>query len=390
MYVLLQSFHGLRRLRFSVRQLLRFALVSIVLTRENTSCLSSKYPVRMIDPTPRDSTALDRLIATPDEKTIEAVRKRTGDFTVLGAGGKMGFHLCLMLQRALTALGRKDRVQAVSRFKTVRARDEFESIGCQAVTADLSCPHELERLPNSENVFFLAGVKFGTSHDTALLEKMNVAMPRLVARRYQHATIVAFSTGCVYSFVSPRTGGSTEEDATDPPGEYANSCKGREQAFVDAGLEFGTKTALIRLNYSIDLRYGVLVDLAQKVLDGKTVDLTTGYVNVIWQGDALRHAIRCLDYATAEPPFIINITGPEVLRVRDLADAFGRRFARDVRFSGKEAPTAWLNNASKSHALFGKPEVGIEQMIDWVATWLQNKGELLGRPTHFELRDGNY
>ncbi|MHC4875908.1 MAG: NAD-dependent epimerase/dehydratase family protein [Planctomycetota bacterium] len=339
--------------------------------------------------TPSTSAELDQLISTPDEGVIETARQVPGDFAVLGAGGKMGFHLCLMLQRALQAAGRTERVRAVSRFGSVRSRDEFEAIGCEVLAADLSDVEQLQKLPDTQNVFFLAGVKFGTAHDPELLQKMNVTMPKLVAERFQNSNIVALSTGCVYSFVEPQSGGSTEDDPTDPPGNYANSCKGREQAFVDAAAEWGTKSALIRLNYSIDLRYGVLVDIAQKVLAGEPVDVTTGYVNMIWQGDALAHTVRSLRHVAA-PPLVLNVTGPGVLRVRDLAVAFGERFGRDVQFTGEEALLAWLNNAAKAHDLFGLPSVDFDQMIDWTAQWLQQGGELLGKPTHFENREGKF
>lgn len=338
---------------------------------------------------PTTTTELDDLISEPDEATIDSLRRCPGEIAVLGAGGKMGFHLCLMLQKALRVLGRNDRVHAVSRFQSVRARNEFDSIDCNVQIADLSDPPQLDRLPDIPNVFYLAGVKFGTANDPALLQKMNVEMPRLVAERFRGSRIVALSTGCVYSFVAPESGGSIEADATDPPGDYANSCKGREQAFQDAAARFGTRSALIRLNYSIDLRYGVLVDIAQNVLAGNPVDLSTGYVNVIWQGDAIRHTIRSLEHVAA-PPLLLNVTGPDVLRVRDLAVEFGKRFDREVSFAGEERPTAWLNNPHKSHTLFGPPSVSIDQMLDWVADWLKGGGALLGKPTHFQARDGNY
>ena len=338
---------------------------------------------------PSSSAELDELIAKPDEPTVESLRDREGDYAVLGAGGKMGYHFCLMLQQALTGLGRKEPVHAVSRFRSVRARGEFESIGCKVIPADLSEPEQLEQLPSFENIFYLAGVKFGTSQDSGLLERMNVTMPRMVAERFQQSDIVAMSTGCVYSFASPDSGGSTEEDETDPPGEYAKSCLGRESAFFGAADRFGARSALIRLNYSIDLRYGVLVDLAQKVIDEKPVDVSMGYVNLIWQGDAVRHSIRAMQHVSA-PPFILNVTGPEILQVRDLALKLGQRLGKSVTFSGTESPTAWLNNANKAHDLFGRPEMELDQMIDMVAEWIQNGGELLGKPTHFETRDGKY
>lgn len=335
------------------------------------------------------ATDLDHFIATPDEATIEMLRPGSGDFAVLGAGGKMGFHLCLMLRKALDQLGRRDTVRAVSRFGSVRAREEFEAIGCEVIAADLSEPDQLAGIPHCENIFYLAGVKFGTSHDPGLLDKMNVVMPRLVSERFRDSTHVALSTGCVYSFTTPESGGSTEEDATEPPGAYARSCKGREQAYLDAAQRYGTRSSLIRLNYSIDLRYGVLVDLALKVKAGDPIDLGTGYVNVIWQGDAIRHTIRSLALASA-PPFVLNVTGPEILRVRDIASGLGSRLDCEVSFTGEEAPTAWLNNAGRSHQLFGEPKVPVDTMLDWIVEWLEQGGELLGKPTHFEVRDGQY
>lgn len=334
---------------------------------------------------PQTSGELDEKITCPSESVVETLRDCEGGFSVLGANGKMGFHLCLMLKKALKLLGRDDRVRAISRFTNKQARNEFEAIGCEVFPAELSDSQQVDQLSDSENIFFLAGVKFGTSLEPGLLETMNVAMPGLIAKRFRDSRIVALSTGCVYSFVRPETGGSKEDDAVDPPGAYARSCLGRERAFVESG----AKSALVRLNYSTDLRYGVLVDLALKILREEPIDVGMGYVNVIWQGDAIQQIIRTLTY-TAVPPFVINITGPEVLRVRDLALELGNRLGREVRFEGEEAPTAWLNNAEKARSLFGEPEVGIEQMLDWVADWIGRGGEVLGKPTHFQTRDGKY
>lgn len=338
---------------------------------------------------PKNVTELDRFIAAPCEEVVEAVRRAEGDFAVLGAGGKMGFHVCWMLKRALETLGRDASVRAVSRFGSVRSRDDFNRIGCDVIPADMSDPEQLAGIPLAENVFYLAGVKFGTAADPALLQKMNVTMPEMVAARFAQSKIVALSTGCVYSFVSPESGGSKESDATDPPGEYARSCLGREQAFIDAAERSATESVLIRLNYSIDLRYGVLVDLAQKVHTGRPVDVDTGYVNVIWQGDAVGQIIRSLHLASA-PPTVLNITGPQTHRVRDLANAFADRFGCRVTFRGNESATAWLNNSARATKLFGAPKISTEQMIDWIADWIVRGGELLGKPTHFETRDGNY
>ena len=338
-------------------------------------------------PPPRFASAsdLDCWISTPSEKVIEALRQCPGRIAVLGAAGKMGFHLSLMLQRAAKALGRTDPILTVSRFGSSASRSQFEQAGFELISSDLSDPDQVAALPPADNVFFLAGVKFGTSHAPGLLERMNVLMPRLVAQHYRDSRIVALSTGCVYAFATPESGGSTEESPTDPPGDYARSCLGRETAFGTSN----SRTSLIRLNYAVELRYGVLVDLAQTILAGRPVNLTTGYVNVIWQGDALSHIVQTLPLASS-PPFILNVTGAGVLRVRDIATSFGRRFGKDVSFTGTEAPTAWLNNASLSHRLFGPPQVSLDQMIDWIATWLEQDGETLGKPTHFENRDGSY
>lgn len=340
-------------------------------------------------PAPENTAALDALVSTPTEGVLETVAQCEGDFAVLGAGGKMGYHLALMLKRALDKVGRKDRMVTVSRFGSPEIRARFENAGFDVVSADLSRPEEVAALPDVPNVFFLAGIKFGTAANTGLLEKMNIVMPRLVADRYRHARIVAFSSGCVYSFATPESGGSTEDSETDPPGEYARSCLGREQAFTEASAAHGTPCTLVRLNYAIDLRYGVLVDIAQSVLAGRPVNAGTGYVNVIWQGDAIAHIIQCLPHA-ASPPFVINVTAPGVIRVRDLAQAFAGRFGRDALIEGTEEPTAWLANPGKANQLFGQPQVSLEQLIDWTADWLRRGGETLDKPTHFENREGSY
>lgn len=339
---------------------------------------------------PPTSEALDEFMSRPSQGVLSALRETEGDIAVLGAGGKMGLHLCLMLQRGLEAIGRSDqRVLAVSRFGSPETRERFEKGGLSVVSADFSEASDLAALPEVPNVFFLAGVKFGTAHAPGLLEKMNVQMPCAVAERFREARIVALSTGCVYSFTSPESGGSTEESEVNPVGDYAISCLGRERAFAEAAMQWGTRSALIRLNYAIDLRYGVLVDIAQKVLSGEPVDVSMGYVNVIWQNDALEHTIQALPRASA-PPFVLNVTGPEILKVRDLAERFGDRFGKAATIVGEEAPTAWLNEARKAHGLFGKPSVSIDEMVEWVATWLESGGETLGKPTHFQTRDGKY
>ena len=312
-----------------------------------------------------------------------------GDLLVLGAGGKMGFHLCLMLKRAIDHTSDGRRLIAVSRFQSAASRDRFRNAGIDTIATDLSDPRQVEELPTAVNVFFLAGIKFGTSANPELLRRMNEQVPALIARRFTAARTVAFSTGCVYSFTTPESGGSDEDSPTDPPGEYATSCLGREQAFREAAETQGTRSVLIRLNYAIDLRYGVLVDIAHKVKSGRPIDVSMGFFNAIWQGDALNQIIQSLPYASA-PPAVFNITGAETYRVRDIANRFAEKFHTQAHFTGSEANTAWLSNASKSHAIFGEPATDLDTMIDWIADWIKRGGETLGKPTHFETRDGNY
>ncbi len=338
---------------------------------------------------PTNIRELDTLITKPTDQVLQAVAECSGSFAVLGAGGKMGFHLSLMLQNGLRQLGRTDSVTTVSRFGDDRTRQQFIDAGFNVVAADLSDVDAVRALPAWDNVFFMAGVKFGTTGQPDLLHRMNVVMPQLVADHFRESRIVALSTGCVYSFSTPESGGSTEDDETNPPGEYAQSCLGRELAFQSASELHGTRTSLIRLNYSIDLRYGVLLDIAQKVRHGQPVDVDTGHVNVIWQGDAIAHTIQSLPHA-ANPPFTINVTGAETLRVKDIAHQFGQRFGVKVSFTGSEQPLAWLSNAKRSHALFGRPTVSVDQMIDWIATWLNRGGETLNKPADFQTRDGRY
>ncbi|HBJ33699.1 MAG TPA: NAD(P)-dependent oxidoreductase [Planctomycetaceae bacterium] len=338
---------------------------------------------------PTSTGQLDQLISQPDEHAITAVDSMPGDFVVLGAGGKMGLHLCQMLRRSLSQLGRRDQVFAVSRFSSDNATRRFSDHDIRTIAADLSDPAVYSRLPDSPNVFYLAGVKFGTASSPDLLDRMNVQAPRLAADHFRSSKIVALSTGCVYSFTSPESDGSTETCPTDPPGQYALSCLGREREFIDASNRHNTACTLVRLNYSVELRYGVLVDIAEKVFHGRPVNVDTGYANVIWQGDAISQIIRCLTL-TQSPPAIINITGSQVLRVRDIAHRFAAIFDKPTMIEGSEAPTAWLSNNARSVELFGQPPTSVDTMIRRIAKWVSAGGETLGKPTHFENRDGAY
>ncbi len=332
---------------------------------------------------------VDDFISQPTARAVEVVARTAGPFLILGAGGKIGLHLSVMLRRALDQLGRKDRVVAVSRFSTLRDRSAFESRGVETVACDLGQPDDLARLPDAPTVFFLAGVKFGTAAAPDLLHAINVEIPRRVAARFARSRIVAYSSGCVYPFVTVASGGAREDTPPFPVGDYAASCIAREQAFTEVAAASGTPVVLIRLNYSIEFRYGVLVDIAQMVLSSRPVDVTTGHMNVIWQTDAVAHSIQALEIAGA-PAVPINVTGSEMLSVRDVARRFGAALGRPVQITGTEAETAWLNNASHSHQLFGPPLTSVDQMIQWISAWLLRNGETWGKPTGFERRDGRF
>jgi nucleoside-diphosphate-sugar epimerase len=338
---------------------------------------------------PKTIDELDDQLSRPDPKVLAAVDACPGNIAVLGAGGKMGFHTARMLQRALEHLGRREPVVAVSRFTSESSREPFQRYGIETIQADLSDAGQVASLPNATNLFFLAGVKFGTSDDVELLYRMNSLMPQLVAERFAESRIVALSTGCVYSFTSAESGGSTEQSETDPPGDYAKSCLLRERAFIDGSQSSGTPCSLVRLNYSVELRYGVLVDIATRVFAGQPVSVDAPYVNVIWQRDAVSQIVQCLPCAQS-PPFIVNITGPETLSVRDLADRFGKRFGKPVTFTGQEADTCWLSNSSLARGRFGDPPMELDLMIEWIAEWIEAGRETLGKPTKFHVRDGKY
>ncbi len=340
---------------------------------------------------PQSETELDELASMPNEAVLEALSGIAGDIVVAGAGGKMGYHLCLMLRKGLDALDQKNRVVAVSRFGDAKKRVPFEERGIATVPCDLTKDEAVRILPEAEAVFYLAGQKFGTEGSPEVLHQCNVEMPARVANHYAESRIVALSTGCVYPFVSVASGGSRETDEVGPAGDYAASCLGREDAFVAASAKHGTALALIRLNYSVDLRYGVLVDIADRVLRGEAVDVSMGHLNCIWQGDATRHIIQSLGEAAAAPDHcIVNVTGAKILSVRELAQWFGGRFGKDVVIKGAEAEKGWLNDAARSHQLFGEPSVSEDELMEWVAQWMENGNALLGKPTHFEVRSGKY
>jgi nucleoside-diphosphate-sugar epimerase len=331
----------------------------------------------------------DLLLGDPTPAVIESCREYDGDFMVLGAAGKMGLHVCVMLRRAFDACGKKTPVVAVSRFGSVNERDTFERLGIRTIACDLANETQLAKLRKFDNVIFMAGAKFGTASRPELLRLMNFEMPGRVAQHFSDSRISALSTGCVYSYVPVTSPGSNEKSETDPIGAYAQSCLGREQSFTRAARELGTRVALIRLNYSVEFRYGVLVDIASKVLARKPIDVSTGHFNVIWQRDAVAHIIQAHAFAS-DQPFILNVTGPRAYDVRTIATQFAKYFGEEPIFTGSEAPTAWLNDASLSHRLLGPPGTSIEQMIEWTAAWLSAGYPTFDKPTGFEKRDGSF
>ena len=337
----------------------------------------------------RTEAELEDLLTTPSAQDVEAIGKLTGTLMVLGAGGKMGPTLAIRAQRAVEKAGTRLRVVAVSRFSDAAAEKRLQEAGVETLKADLLDRAQVEALPEAEQVIFMAGRKFGSTGAEWLTWAMNAYVPALVAERYRAAKIVAFSSGNVYPLVPVTSGGATEADPPDPVGEYAQSVLARERLFQYFSGKYGTPCCLLRLNYAIDLRYGVLLDIGQKVFERRPVELGMAAVNVIWQGDANSVCLR--SFAVCEsPPLILNLTGPETLSVRWIAERFGEIFGIEPVFEGTEADTALLNNAGRCHQLFGYPSVTPRQMIEWIAAWIQAGGPTLGKPTHFETRDGKF
>jgi len=340
---------------------------------------------------PRTEAELDERLSDPRDATIDALRKTPGDIIVLGAGGKMGPTLARMAARAAAAADgpRKRRVIAVSRFASADVPRTLEKHGVETIQCDLLDAQSVALLPNAANVVFMAGQKFGTSDAPSRTWMINVVVPALCAHRYATSRIVAFSTGNVYPLVNVGSGGASENTAPAPTGEYAASCLGRERVFEYYSATHRTRVAILRLNYAIDLRYGVLTDLAQRIMRREPVPVGMGHVNVIWQGDANRAALELLPRA-ATPPLIMNVTGGETLSVRALATELGKRLGDVPRFSEIEADDALLSDTSRFRGTLGDPEMPLDTMLDWVADWIRAKRPLLGKPTHFETRDGSF
>lgn len=332
--------------------------------------------------------SLEQLIdvmSRPYDMLVEYVRELEGDIMILGAGGKVGPALARMAWRAVKQAGVDKRVIAVAR----REIEELADTDVEYIQCDMLDWKQVQSLPDVENIIYLAGRKFGSTGSEALTWATNAILPYHVSSRFAASKVVMFSTGCVYPVMHVYSGGATEDTPMEPVGEYAMSCVARERIFDYCSETQGQRVVQFRLNYAVELRYGVLVDVATKVYSGEPVDLTTGFANVIWQGDVCNQALLSLQLATS-PSSVINVTGPETVAIRQIAEEFGKRFKKTPQFTSEENGMGYLSNASKANSLFGNPRVPLGKMIDWIAHWIELGGESIGKPTHFEAQNGKY
>jgi nucleoside-diphosphate-sugar epimerase len=350
---------------------------------------------RMPHATPRwpdsiaDESQLEDLLSTPTAAVIDAMRELEGDLVVLGVAGKMGPTLARMARRASDAAGVTRRVIGVSRFTEAAHEEALNAQGVETIRCDLLDEAAVARLPDAPLVVYMAGRKFGSTGLESLTWAMNAWLPAVVCRRYAHSRIAAFSTGNVYGLTRVGEGGSREGDVVSPVGEYAMSCLARERMFEHFSRTNGTPVSILRLNYATEMRYGLLVDLARKVAAGAPIELAMGHANVIWQGDANAMSLVALRHASS-PPYVVNIAGRDELSVRDVCLALAARIGRKVLFTGTEADDALLSNGSRGWSDLGTPQVELQQLIDWTADWVGRGGGSLGKPTHFESRDGRF
>jgi nucleoside-diphosphate-sugar epimerase len=332
---------------------------------------------------------LEEHLSRPTADDVSAMKALDGDLLILGAGGKMGPSLAMLARRAADLAGSRKRVIAVSRFSDEKLRYEFSSQNIEPIACDLLEPGALAKLPEVANVVFMAARKFGTSGSEHLTWAMNTFLPGLVAERFRNSRIIAFSTGNVYPLTPVKDGGAVESTVVEPKGEYAQSALGRERMFEYGSHRWGTPVTILRLNYAVELRYGVLADIGLAVFERRPIDLRMGYVNVIWQRDANSACLRSFGHCQS-PPLVLNLTGPETLSVRRVAEEFGQRFGVDPVFEFEESPTALLSNAGQAQRLFGCPSITAAVIIQWLAGWISNRRPLLNKPTHFHARDGKF
>jgi nucleoside-diphosphate-sugar epimerase len=332
---------------------------------------------------------LDELLTTPSAALVGFIKTVSSPLLILGAGGKMGPTLAVLARRAAEAAKHPLDVIAVSRFSDERSRQWLETRGVKTVSCDLLDEKAVATLPDAPNLVYLVGLKFGTAQNPGATWAMNTLVPARVVERYPRSRIVALSTGNVYPMSEVSRGGSRETDALTPLGEYANAAVGRERIFQFCSSRHGTLVTVLRLFYALELRYGVLADIARMVHTGQPIPLANGSFNCIWQGDANEMVLRALGLCTS-PPAVFNLCRPEIFSVREAATRLGERLARAPIFERTEAATALLGNAGKITKVMGKPAIPLETMVRWVAEWVKRGGRSLGKPTHFEVRDGNY
>ena len=332
---------------------------------------------------------LDDLLSEPTPGVIETLGQLDGDILVLGVGGKMGPTLARMAARASQQAGIKRRVIGVARFSNPELPVWLNKHGVETLTSDLLDPRQLAQLPDAANVIVMTALKFGASGRPGDTWAVNCWLPANICQRFTGSRIAGFSTGNVYPLTPITRGGSVEADPLLPVGEYAASCVGRERLYDYFSRQAGTRVSILRLNYACELRYGVLVDLARQIQAGEPIDLSMGAVNVIWQGDANAMTLQSLGHA-ASPPFAVNVAGPEILSVRRTCEQLGALLGKQPVFAGSEGPDALLSNGQLGHRLFGYPRVPIQQLLEWIADWLSRGGELLGKPTKFQVRDGRF
>lgn len=329
---------------------------------------------------------LDDLLTRPRPMLVDFIRTIKSPLMILGAGGKMGPTLAVLARRAAESAKHSLRIMAVSRFSDPQAKRALEKSGVETCEADLLERDSYKRLPDAENIIYLVGLKFGTAQNPSLTWAVNTLVPAYAVERYPNAKMVALSTGNVYPLVPVKSGGATEDHPLTPMGEYANAAVARERVFEYCAQKYRTSLTLLRLNYAVELRYGVLVDIARRVWESEAIDLASGYFNCIWQGDANEFILRSLGIE----PGAWNLTGPDVISVRAAAEKFGKVFSKQACFINTEAPTALLNNAARICKRLGPPPTSLQTMIEWIAHWVRNGGRYLGKPTHYEVRDGKY